>query len=122
MDANLFISKKKAKKSVRRKDLPILKKHIEELFALISQKSFSSSIISLQIFSNMDISSVNFHELNDKIINIKDNNKKIVLEVIHSYYYFEKEYKLWFDHYKKIYSNNMFNFLVNNKIHEYFSD
>jgi hypothetical protein len=50
----------------------------------------------------------------------EDDNKKTVLEVIHSYYYFG--YRLWFDHYKKTYSDDTSNSLVNDKIREYFPD
>ncbi|CAG8655361.1 14059_t:CDS:10, partial [Cetraspora pellucida] len=92
-DINLSSPKKKAKKAVRRKDLPILKKLIKELSAPIPQQSSSGSIISLQTFPNMDISSVNFPELENKIINAEDSNKKTILEVIHAYYYFGKGLK-----------------------------
>ncbi|CAG8720579.1 7713_t:CDS:2, partial [Dentiscutata erythropus] len=79
-DVNSSTPKKKAKKAVRREDLPILKKLIKELSAPIPQQSSSGSIISLQTFPNMDISSVNFCELDNKIINAKDSNKKTILE------------------------------------------
>src|SRR5947209_4893627 len=70
----------------------------------------------------MDIDSVNFRELNDRIIKAEDDNKRTALDLIHSYYYFGKGYRLWFDHYKKTYSDDTSNSLVNDKIHEYFPD
>ncbi|CAG8705822.1 6007_t:CDS:1 [Cetraspora pellucida] len=121
-DVNSSLPKKKAKKAVRREDSPILKKLIKELSAPIPQQSSSGSIISLQTFPDMDISSVNFRELENKIINAEDGNKKTILEVIHAYYYFGKGYRLWFDHYKKTYSEDTSNSLVNDKIREHFPD
>ncbi|CAG8790628.1 18447_t:CDS:1 [Gigaspora margarita] len=122
MDVNLFTPKKKANKAVRREDSLILKKLIKELSAPIPQQTSSGSTISLQTFLDMNIDSVNFRELNDRIIKAKNDNKKTALELIHSYYYFGKGYRLWFDHYKKIYSDDTSNSLVNDKIHEYFLD
>ncbi|KAF0552244.1 hypothetical protein F8M41_022204 [Gigaspora margarita] len=122
MDVNSSTPKKKAKKAVRREDSPILKKLIKELSAPIPQQSSSSSIISLQIFPDMDINSVNFRKLDDKIIIAENENKNTILEVIHAYYYFGKGYRLWFDHYKKTYSEDMSNSLVNDKIREHLPD
>ncbi|CAG8562052.1 8179_t:CDS:2 [Scutellospora calospora] len=122
MDVNSSSPKKKAKKAVKREDLPILKKLIKELFAPILQQSSFDSIISLQTFLDIDINLVNFCELDNKIINTEDGNKKTILEVIHAYYYFEKGYRLWFDHYKKTYSKDTSNSLVNDKIREHFPD
>ncbi|RGB40467.1 hypothetical protein C1646_753311 [Rhizophagus diaphanus] len=73
-------------------------------------------------FPDMNIDSVNFRELNDRIIKAEDDNKRTALELIHSYYYFGKGYRLWFDHYKKTYSDDTSNSLVNDKIREYFPD
>ncbi|GET03042.1 hypothetical protein GLOIN_2v1769762 [Rhizophagus clarus] len=121
-DVNSSTPKKKAKKPVRREDSPILKKLIKELSAPISQQTFSGGTISLQTFPDMNIDSVNFCELNDRIIKAEDDNKRTALELIYSYYYFEKGYRLWFDHYKKTYSDDTSNSLINNKIREYFLD
>ncbi|CAI2200189.1 14327_t:CDS:2, partial [Funneliformis geosporum] len=87
-----------------------------ELSDPITQQIYSDSTISLQTFPDMDIDSVNFRELNDRIIEAEDDNKKIGLVLIHSYYYFGKGYRLWFDHYKKSYSDDTSNSLVNDKI------
>ncbi|GBB92203.1 hypothetical protein RclHR1_19820001 [Rhizophagus clarus] len=57
-----------------------------------------------------------------RIIKAEDDNKRTTLELIHSYYYFGKGYRLWFDHYKKTYSDDTSNSLVNDKIREYFPD
>ncbi|CAI2198521.1 857_t:CDS:1, partial [Funneliformis geosporum] len=84
------LPKKKAKKLIRREDLPILKKLIKESSAPITQQISSDRTISLQTFPDMDIDSVNFCELNDRIIKAKDDNKKTGLVLIHSYYYFGK--------------------------------
>ncbi|CAG8618271.1 10288_t:CDS:2 [Funneliformis caledonium] len=73
-------------------------------------------------FSEMDVNSVNFRELNDRIIKAEDDNQKTVLQLIYSYYYFGKGYRLWFDHYKKTYSDDTSNSLVNDKIRECFPD
>ncbi|GES82545.1 hypothetical protein GLOIN_2v1769762 [Rhizophagus clarus] len=70
----------------------------------------------------MNINLVNFCELNDRIIKAEDDNKRTTLELIHNYYYFGKGYRLWFDHYKKTYSDDTSNSLVNDKIREYFPD
>ncbi|GBB85748.1 hypothetical protein RclHR1_01220044 [Rhizophagus clarus] len=121
-DVNSSTPKKKAKKPVRREDSPILKKLIKELSALIPQQTSSGGTISLQTFSDMNIDSVNFCELNDRIIKAKDDNKRTTLKLIHSYYYFGKGYRLWFDHYKKTYSDDTSNSLVNDKIRKYFPD
>ncbi|CAG8687744.1 9332_t:CDS:2, partial [Racocetra fulgida] len=109
-------------KSNLREDSPILKKLIKELSTPIPQQSSSSSIISLQTFPDMNINSVNFRELDNKIINAEDGNKKTILEVIYAYYYFGKGYRLWFDYYKKTYSEDTFNSLVNDKIQKHFPD
>ncbi|PKY50548.1 hypothetical protein RhiirA4_546031 [Rhizophagus irregularis] len=120
-DSNSSTLKKKAKKPVSREDSPILKKLIKELSAPIPQQRSSSGTISLQTFPEMtDIKSVNFRELNDRIVEVEDDNQKAILVVIRSYYFFGKEYMLWFNHYKKTYSEDTSNFLVNDKIRECF--
>ncbi|CAG8599842.1 16141_t:CDS:2 [Funneliformis caledonium] len=116
------LPKKKAKKLIRREDSPIVKKLIKKLSAPIPQQISSDSTISLQTFPKMDVNSINFRELNDRIIKAEGDNQKTVLQLIHSYYYFRKGYRLWFDHYKKTYSDNTSNFLVNDKIRECFPD
>jgi hypothetical protein len=121
-DANSSTPKKKAKKPVRREDSPILKKLIKELSAPIPQQSSSGSTISLQTFPDMNIDSVNFRELNDRIVEAEGDNQKAILVVIRSYYFFGKGYMLWFNHYKKTYSDDTSNSLVNDKIREYFPD
>jgi hypothetical protein len=70
----------------------------------------------------MNIDSVNFRELNDRIINAEDDNKKAILQLIHAYYYFGKGYMLWLNHFKKTYSEDTSNSLVNDKIRECFPD
>ncbi|PKK58253.1 hypothetical protein RhiirC2_796609 [Rhizophagus irregularis] len=122
-DANSSTPKKKAKKPVSREDSPILKKLIKELSAPILQQRSSGGTISLQTFPEMtDIKSVNFRELNDRIVEAEGDNQKAILVVIRSYYFFGKGYMLWFNHYKKTYSEDTSNFLVNDKIRECFPD
>ncbi|GBC50845.1 uncharacterized protein OCT59_022625 [Rhizophagus irregularis] len=122
-DANSSTPKKKAKKPVSREDSPILKKLIKELSAPIPQQRSSGGIISLQTFPEMtDIKSVNFRELNDRIVEAEGDNQKAILVVIRSYYFFGKGYMLWFNHYKKTYSEDTSNSLVNDKIRECFLD
>ncbi|CAB4481491.1 hypothetical protein RhiirA1_395233 [Rhizophagus irregularis] len=115
-------SNKKAKKLVKRKDAPILKKLIKELSAPAPQHNTFDSTIVLQAFSEMDINSVNFRNLDDMIVKAEGNNQKTVLEVVRTYYYYGKGCKLWFDHYKKPYNDESANSLVNEKIREHIPD
>src|SRR5581483_11393513 len=111
-DVNSSTPKKKAKKPVSREDSPILKKLIKELSAPIPQQRSSGGTISLQTFPEMtDIKSVNFRELNDRIVEAEGDNQKAILVVIRSYYFFGKGYMLWFNHYKKTYSEDTSNSL-----------
>jgi len=112
---------KKAKKQVSKEDSPTLQRLIKELTTPTQKTSSSNTIILQSDVSEIDKDSVNFRELYYKITNAEDNNQKITHDLIYCHYDFGKGIKLWFDHYRKICSEDASNAKVNDKIREQIS-